>query len=74
MINTLAIPYKLTGAIKDPRGNTHFGDEKQKKIDRRDYQITWGKPLEGGGLDLGHEVTINLSLEAVKAAPKPAGE
>ena len=68
----VAIPFTVTGAIKDPRGNTRFGVEAQTTIDRRDYGITWGKPLEGGGLDLGHEVTVNLSLEAVKAAPKPA--
>ena len=68
----IALPFTLTGAIKDPRGNTRFGVEAQTKIDRRDYGITWGKTLGGGGLDLGHEVTINLSLEAVKPVPKPA--
>ncbi|HEV2763378.1 MAG TPA: YceI family protein [Pyrinomonadaceae bacterium] len=68
----VAIPFTVTGAIKDPRGNTRFGVEASTRIDRRDYGITWGKALEGGGLDLGNEVTVNLSLEAVKAAPKPA--
>ena len=68
----LAIPFTVTGAIKDPRGNIRFGVDAQTKIDRRDYGITWGKALEGGGLDLGNEVTISLQLEAVKAAPKPA--
>ena len=68
----VAIPFTVTGAIKDPRGNTRFGVEAKTTIDRRDFGITWGKPLEGGGLDLGNEVTVNLSLEAVKAAPKPA--
>ena len=68
----VAIPFTVTGAIKDPRGNTRFGVEASTKIDRRDYGITWGKALEGGGFDLGHEVSVNLSLEAVKAAPKPA--
>ncbi len=71
----VAIPFQLTGAIKDPRGNTRFGVEARTKIDRRDFGITWGKALEGGGFDLGHEVTINLQLEAVKAAPpKAAGQ
>ncbi|HLM57985.1 MAG TPA: YceI family protein [Pyrinomonadaceae bacterium] len=71
----VALPFQLTGAIKDPRGSTRFGVEAQTKIDRCDFGITWGKALEGGGLDLGHEVSINLQLEAVKAAPpKPAGQ
>ena len=70
----VSIPFTLTGAIKDPRGNTRFGVEAQTKIDRRDYGITWGKAMEGGGFDVGHEVTINLSLEAMKPAAQPAGQ
>jgi polyisoprenoid-binding protein YceI len=70
----VALPFSLTGAIKDPWGNTRFGVSAQTKIDRRDYGITWGKALENGGLDVGNEVTIDLQLEAVKPAPKPAGQ
>jgi polyisoprenoid-binding protein YceI len=69
----VALPFTVTGAIKDPWGNTRFGVSAQTKIDRRDYGITWGKALENGGLDVGNEVTIDLQLEAVKPAPKPAG-
>jgi polyisoprenoid-binding protein YceI len=68
----VAIPFTLTGAIKDARGNMRFGIEAQTKINRQDYGITWGKPMEGGGLDVGNEVTIKFYLEALKAAPKPA--
>ena len=70
----VALPFTITGAIKDPRGNTRFGIDAHTKIDRRDYGITWGKALAGGGLDLGNEVTIALALEAVKPAPKPAAQ
>ena len=70
----VALPFTVTGAVKDPWGNTRFGVSAQTKIDRRDYGITWGKALENGGLDVGNEVTIDLQLEAVKPAPKPAGE
>jgi polyisoprenoid-binding protein YceI len=68
----VALPFTITGAIKDPWGNTRFGIAAQTKINRRDYGITWGKALEGGGFDVGNEVTIDLQLEAVKPAPKPA--
>ena len=68
----VAIPFKITGAIKDPRGNTRFGIDAQTKLDRREYGITWGKPLAGGGLDVGNEVMISLQLEAMLPAPKPA--
>lgn len=70
----VALSFNVTGAIKDQRGNMRFGVSAQTKINRRDYGITWGKALEGGGLDVGNEVTIDLQLEAMKSAPKPAGQ
>jgi polyisoprenoid-binding protein YceI len=70
----VALPFTVTGAIKDPWGTTRFGVSAQTKIDRRDYGITWGKALENGGLDVGNEVTIDLQLEAVKPAPKGTGQ
>lgn len=68
------LPFTITGAIKDPWGNMRFGINAQTKINRRDYGITWGKALENGGLDVGNEVTIDLQLEAMKPAPKPAAQ
>ncbi|HWT03475.1 MAG TPA: YceI family protein [Pyrinomonadaceae bacterium] len=70
----VSLPFTITGAIKDPRGNTRFGVSARTTINRRDYGITFGKPMDGGGLDIGNEVSISLQLEALKAAPKPAGE
>ncbi|HEY0174258.1 MAG TPA: YceI family protein [Pyrinomonadaceae bacterium] len=70
----VALPFKLTGAIKDQRGNTRFGVEAQTKINRRDFGITFGNALAGGGFDIGNEVTIDLHLEALLPAPKPAGQ
>lgn len=69
----VALPFTITGAIKDGRGNTRIGIAAQTQIDRRDYGITWGQALPGGGFNVGHDVTINLHLEAIQPAPKPAG-
>ncbi|MCA1618387.1 MAG: YceI family protein [Acidobacteria bacterium] len=70
----VALPFKMTGAIKDQRGNTRFGIEAQTKINRRDFGINFGNALAGGGFDIGNEVTVKLHLEALKAAPKPAAQ
>jgi polyisoprenoid-binding protein YceI len=70
----VALPFTVAGAIKDPWGNTRFGIEAQTKINRRDFGINYGNALAGGGFDVGNEVTINLHLEAVQPAPKPAAE
>jgi polyisoprenoid-binding protein YceI len=68
----VALPFTVTGAIKDARGNARFGIAASMTINRFDYGITWGKTLPGGGFDVGHEVKINLQAELVKPAPKPA--
>ena len=68
----VALPFTITGAIKDTRGNTRMGIAAQTTIDRRDYGITWGHALPGGGFDVAHDVVIDLHLEAVQPAPKPA--
>jgi polyisoprenoid-binding protein YceI len=67
------LPFTITGAIKDGRGNTRIGIAAQTKLDRRDYGITWGHALPGGGFDVAHDVTIDLHLEALQPGPKPAG-
>ena len=69
----VTLPFTMTGAIKDGRGNTRIGIAAQTKIDRRDFGITWGHALAGGGFDVAHEVLIDLQLEALQPAPKPAG-
>jgi polyisoprenoid-binding protein YceI len=69
----ISLPFTITGAIKDGRGNTRMGIAAQTTIDRRDYGITWGHALPGGGFDVAHNVTIDLQLEAIQPAPKPAG-
>lgn len=69
----VALPFTLTGAIKDGRGNTRIGIAAQTKIDRRDFGITWGSPLPGGGFNVAHDVMIDLQLEALQPPPaKPA--
>jgi polyisoprenoid-binding protein YceI len=68
------LPFRVAGAVKDPRGNTRFGVEAQTKVNRRDFGINFGGPMTGGGLSIGDEVNITLHLEVVQPAPKPAGQ
>lgn len=69
----VSLPFTITNAIKDSQGNTRFGIETHGKINRRDFGITYGSQLPGGGLNIGNEVNVSFFLEAVKPEPKPAG-
>ncbi len=63
----------LSKEMKSPFGTTVIGTSATAKINRKDFGLTWNKPLEAAGAMLvGDEVTINLDIELVKKAPAPA--
>ena len=53
------------GEVKDPWGNTKSGFSAVSKINRKDFNMTWSKALETGGLIVGDEVSIELETEWV---------
>jgi polyisoprenoid-binding protein YceI len=69
----IEIPFKINGPIQDPWGNSRLGIEAEPiTLDRKDFGITFNKALDGGGVMVGNEVTIEIALEAVKAGSKAA--
>jgi polyisoprenoid-binding protein YceI len=53
--------------VKDPWGSTRIGISATTRIDRKDFGLAWNASLEAGGIMVGHEVTITLDVEFVKA-------
>ena len=67
---TVAIPFKVTGKIKDFAGNERIGLSGSFVINRKDYGINWNKALDAGGAVVSDNVTIQLDMQVVqKAAP-----
>lgn len=60
-----------TAAIKGMQGNYVRGLSATTKINRKDYGLMWNKALEGGGVVVGEEVTLNIDLE-LHSDKKPA--
>ncbi len=69
---TLTLPIKVLGPITDPWKNVKYGFETQTVLNRKDYGITWHKTMDGGGLVLGDDVTVTISLEAAKKKDEAA--
>jgi polyisoprenoid-binding protein YceI len=61
------------GRGQDPWGGERAGAHAKTRIDRRDWGLTWNQALEAGGILVGHEVRIEIEVQAVKAVPVPAG-
>ena len=53
------------GIITDGYGQTKAGATATTKINRHDFGVSWNNALEGGGVTLGDDVTINLDLQVV---------
>lgn len=56
------------GQGKDPWGNEKVGYSAEGKINRSDYGLTWNAALETGGVLVGDQIKISLSIEAAKEA------
>jgi polyisoprenoid-binding protein YceI len=64
----IELPFELA-TLKTARG-TRVGVTTSTKLNRQDYHLSFNKTLESGGLVVGDEVKIEISLEATPAAPK----
>ncbi|MGZ8778553.1 MAG: YceI family protein [Thermoanaerobaculia bacterium] len=62
----ITLPVTFLGFQRDPRGNEKAGFEIATALDRKDYNITWNRLLDEGGLLLGDEVKITIELEMGK--------
>jgi polyisoprenoid-binding protein YceI len=62
----VTLPVTVLGEMKDPWGNDRAGFEVLTTLNRKDYNIIWNKTLDAGGYMLGDDVTVAVTLEAVK--------
>ena len=64
-------PVVLTGEAAAPAGaagKRRIGFEATTTINRKDFDVTWNRAAEGGGVVLGDEVEITINIEAVEQA------
>lgn len=56
------------GEGKDPWGNQRFGVSLEAKINRKEFGLVWNVALETGGVLVGEDVKLTLSLQGIKQA------
>jgi len=61
----VAFKAEYSGQGKDPWGGTRAGLSATAKIDRREFGLSFNAPLESGGVLVGHDVKIEIDLEAI---------
>lgn len=63
----------IGGTGTDPWGATRMGASAEATIDRRDFGLTWNQALESGGILVGHDVKIELQVQAVQQQEAAVG-
>lgn len=59
--------------VKDMQGTVKRGASATTRINRKDFGLTWNKPLETGGVLVGDEVDIAIDLELAKKGDAAKG-
>ena len=62
----VVLDVEYTAPVKNPWGKTVVGATATGKVNRQDFGVSWSKSLDGGGVLVGDEVTIQLELELIR--------
>jgi polyisoprenoid-binding protein YceI len=65
----VTLPVTFLGFAKNARGGEIAGFEIETTLNRKDFGIVWNRNLDEGGVLLGDDVKVDISLEARKNAP-----
>ena len=57
---------KVMGPVSHPMGGEVISISGETTINRQDFGVSWNKTLDQGGVMVGDDVKINISLEAKK--------
>lgn len=63
----VTLPVTYLGTARDPWGNDKVAFETQLTINRKDFGLLWNAVLETGGLLVGDDVRIDISIQAAAA-------
>jgi hypothetical protein len=78
MTKTVSVPLELIGIDTDPFGNLRAGLEGSRRIDRKDWSVTWNTKLDSGGVLVSDKITLEFELSLIKnvaeAAPTNSSE
>lgn len=72
MTKTVSIPLELIGVESDPFGNLRAGLEGSRRIDRKDWGVTWNTKLDSGGVLVSDKLTLEFELSLIKSTAEAA--
>ncbi|MGO1319603.1 MAG: YceI family protein [Galactobacter sp.] len=77
MTRQISIPLALVGVHGDQFGQVRAGFEGSRRINRKDWGVTWNTALDGGGVIISDKISLEFELSLIKqsdeAVPGPVG-
>jgi polyisoprenoid-binding protein YceI len=64
----IKLDVEFGGVIKDPWGNEKAAFSINGAVNRKDFELNWNVPLDGGGLLVGEEVKIHAEIQLKRSA------
>ena len=61
----LVVPVTFLGQARDPWGGDRLFFDAELKLNRKDFGLNWNAALETGGLLVGDEVKVSVSVQAL---------
>ncbi len=61
------VEIEFEGGVDDPWGGQRIGAVVRARLSLKAFGLTWNMPLKAGGLVVGDEVTLTITVEAARA-------
>lgn len=71
---SVSLPLEFMGVGTDHFGNFRAGLEGSRRIDRKDWGITWNAVLDSGGVLISDKISLEFELSLVKQAEDAPGQ
>ncbi|HEY3268963.1 MAG TPA: YceI family protein [Armatimonadota bacterium] len=65
----ISLPFRVSGPIRDAFGGSRIGLETGIRLNRTDFGVGGTDKLANGAMDIGTDVDVTISLEAIPAKP-----
>lgn len=62
----VSVPLELLGIDRDQNGALRVGLEGKRRIDRKDWGVTWNTALDSGGVLISDKITLEFELSLIK--------
>ncbi|MGH7727985.1 MAG: YceI family protein [Vulcanimicrobiaceae bacterium] len=63
---SIAFVGSFDGRLRDPWGNDRVAYSASGKLSRKDFGLVWNQALEAGGVMVGDEVELHVTVEATR--------